>query len=242
MRSFRFRPSQFARSLADSLRKHPFLLALRPQRRRARRNGCFRRLVGRRTEAFSCEKKTSCTKGTSLLTEKLKMNLTDHTVIPGKFCLWNMKYWALKSEIQLKESGIPLRGGSRILFRRGCTHLLLYVNTNKPHSFFFWQNTSCIRKPQVISGGVRTPCTLPLDPPLPLKMESRIEVPLKKKNRNPVPGIWNPWLGIQNLRLSWIEKKKRHVSSLVSLLSLLFVRSHYLEWFSGPLDINFIGL
>ena len=29
-------------------------------------------------------------------------------------------------------------------------------------------NTSCIRKPQVISGGggVRTPCTLPLDPPL----------------------------------------------------------------------------
>ena len=33
---------------------------------------------------------------------------------------------------------------------------------------FFLQNTSCIRKPQVISegGGVRTPCTLPLDPPL----------------------------------------------------------------------------
>ena len=32
--------------------------------------------------------------------------------------------------------------------------------------FFFGQNTSCIRKPLVISGGVRTPCTLPLDPPL----------------------------------------------------------------------------
>ena len=57
------------------------------------------------------------------------------------------------------------RGGSRIFFRRGCTRLFLYFNTNKPHSFFF-QNTSCIRKPQVISGGgVRTPCTLPLDPP-----------------------------------------------------------------------------
>ena len=31
------------------------------------------------------------------------------------------------------------------------------------------KNTSCIRKPQFISGGgegVRTPCTLPLDPPL----------------------------------------------------------------------------
>ena len=40
-------------------------------------------------------------------------------------------------------------------------------NTNKPKSFFL-QNTSCIRKPQIISGGggVRTPCTLPLDPPL----------------------------------------------------------------------------
>ena len=59
------------------------------------------------------------------------------------------------------------RGGSRIFFRRGCTRLLLYFNTNKPHSFLFSQNTSCIRKPQVISGGGgRTPCTLPLDPPL----------------------------------------------------------------------------
>ena len=60
------------------------------------------------------------------------------------------------------------RGGSRIFFWRGCTCLLLYFNTNKPHRFFL-QNTSCIRKPQVISeggGGVRTPCTLPLDPPL----------------------------------------------------------------------------
>ena len=28
------------------------------------------------------------------------------------------------------------RGGSRIFFRRGCTRLLLYFNTNKPHSFF----------------------------------------------------------------------------------------------------------
>ena len=37
------------------------------------------------------------------------------------------------------------------------------------HIVFFLQNTSCIRKAQVISGGgegVRTPCTLPLDPPL----------------------------------------------------------------------------
>ena len=48
-----------------------------------------------------------------------------------------------------------------------CTRLLLYFNTNKPHSFFL-QNISCINKPQVISGRGRgrTPCTLPLDPPL----------------------------------------------------------------------------
>ena len=46
--------------------------------------------------------------------------------------------------------------------RRGCTRPLLYFNTNK-------QNTSCIRKPQVISGGgggVRTPSTHPQDPSL----------------------------------------------------------------------------
>ena len=70
------------------------------------------------------------------------------------------------SLVRLMKSS-TFRGGSRIFFRRGCTRLLPYFNTNKPHSFFFWQNTSCIRKPQIISGGgVRTPCTLPLDRPL----------------------------------------------------------------------------
>ena len=64
--------------------------------------------------------------------------------------------------------GAVYRGGSRIFFGRGCSRLLLYFNTNKPHRFFFLQNTSCIRKRQVISrgGGVRTPCTHPLDPPV----------------------------------------------------------------------------
>ena len=47
-----------------------------------------------------------------------------------------------------------------MFFRRGCTRLLLYFNTNKPHSFLFLQNTSCIRKPQVIWGGAH-----PLHPP-----------------------------------------------------------------------------
>ena len=39
-------------------------------------------------------------------------------------------------------TGLFNRGGSRIFFRRGCTRLFLYFNTNKPHSFFL-QNTSC---------------------------------------------------------------------------------------------------
>ena len=46
---------------------------------------------------------------------------------------------------------------------------LVSCSTSTPinHIVFFWQNTSCIRKPQVISGkGARTPCTLLLDPPL----------------------------------------------------------------------------
>ena len=57
------------------------------------------------------------------------------------------------------------RGRSRIFFRRGCTRLL---STSTPINhivlfFFFLQNTSCIRKPHVRGGGgVRTPCTLPL--------------------------------------------------------------------------------
>ena len=79
------------------------------------------------------------------------------------------------------------RGGSRIVFRRACTRLLLYFNTNKPHSFFL-QNTSCIRKPQVISGGrggVRTPCTLPLDPPLvtPFWRSAQRSFPPSQKSR-----------------------------------------------------------
>ena len=49
------------------------------------------------------------------------------------------------------------QGRIQDFFTRGCTRLLLYFNTNKPHSFFFWQNTSCIRKPQVISGGECAP-------------------------------------------------------------------------------------
>ena len=54
----------------------------------------------------------------------------------------------------------PKQGRIQDFFSRGCTRLLLYCNTNKPQGFFFLQNTSCIRKPQVISRGLRTPCKI----------------------------------------------------------------------------------
>ena len=58
-----------------------------------------------------------------------------------------------------KHSETPLRSGSRFFLRRVTLANLI-------------QNTSCIRKPQVISWGegVRTPCSLPLNPPLPLHL------------------------------------------------------------------------
>ena len=63
------------------------------------------------------------------------------------------------------------RGGSRIFFRRGCTRLLLYFNTNKPHSsFFFCRIPVALENRRSSQGGVRTPCTLPLDPPLLLQI------------------------------------------------------------------------
>ena len=60
------------------------------------------------------------------------------------------------------------RGGSRIFLRRGCTRLLPYFNTNKPHSFFFCRIPVVLENRRSSQGGgeVRTPCTLPLDPPL----------------------------------------------------------------------------
>ena len=54
---------------------------------------------------------------------------------------------------------------------------LVSCSTSTPidHIVFFLQNTSCVRKPQVISGGgVCTPCTLPLNPPLVFELSMRL--------------------------------------------------------------------
>ena len=58
------------------------------------------------------------------------------------------------------------RGESRIYFRRGCTRLLLYFNTNKPQYFFCRIPVVLENRRSSQGRGVRTPCTLPLDPPL----------------------------------------------------------------------------
>ena len=59
------------------------------------------------------------------------------------------------------------RGGSRIFFRTGCTRLLLYFNTNKPHRFFLAEYQLYKKSAGHLGGGgLRTPCTFPLDPPL----------------------------------------------------------------------------
>ena len=101
----------------------------------------------------------------NILSEGKKMRTSWEIVLQ----FWShSRYWLFFTESRQNYLCCVLRnrGGSGIFFREGCTRLLLYFNTNKPHSFFFWQNTSRIRKPQVISGAVRTPCTLPLDLPL----------------------------------------------------------------------------
>ena len=61
---------------------------------------------------------------------------------------------------------------------------MFHFNTNKPQSCFLWQNTSCIRKPQVISGGR---CASPAPPPP--------QIPRTCNGiRRPHSGLACPWL------------------------------------------------
>ena len=48
-------------------------------------------------------------------------------------------------------------GRSRIFFRRRCTRLLLYFNTNKPHSFFFCRIPVVLENRRSSRGGGCTP-------------------------------------------------------------------------------------
>ena len=74
--------------------------------------------------------------------------ITLHCPMPRKLFTNIPMFSTLQNDVEMF-----LQGRIQYFFRRGCTRLLLYFNTNKPDFFFFLQYTSCIRKPQVISGG-----------------------------------------------------------------------------------------
>ena len=66
---------------------------------------------------------------------------------------------------------------------------LVSCSTSTPiNHIIFLQNTSCIRKPagHLGGGGVRTPCTLPLDPPLGEGNIEHWETKLTVSERRPV--------------------------------------------------------
>ena len=69
---------------------------------------------------------------------------------------------------EFKEKYTAYTGADPGFFSEGGALVSFSTSTPINNKVFFLQNTNCIRKPQVISegGGVRTPCTLPLDPPL----------------------------------------------------------------------------
>ena len=56
------------------------------------------------------------------------------------------------------------RGGSRIFLGGGAPLRNCVTNTNKP--IFFFRIPVVLESRRSSQGGVRTPCTLPLDPPL----------------------------------------------------------------------------
>ena len=113
------------------------------------------------------------------------------------------------------------RGRSRIFFRRGCTRLLLYFNTNKPHSFFFFCRTN--KKIPVVlenrrssqGGGVHTPCTLPLDPPLGLLLARGLPyLPCKHSARDNSPTQ-------VNFPPSCATSNRANLNSIIQFLSLI---------------------
>ena len=71
-------------------------------------------------------------------------------------CRKNLKYAVKRKRI------LHRRGGSRIFFRRGCTRVLLYFNTNKPHIFSFGRIPVVLENRRSSRGGGGAhPCTAP---------------------------------------------------------------------------------
>ena len=102
------------------------------------------------------------------------------------------------------------RGGSRIFFRRGCTRLLLYFNTNKSHSFFFFCRIPIVLENcRSSQGRVRTPCTLPLDPLLQWLQ--------RKRQKNHVTLTWKfPGKSFSTTHLSFLSYNPKKLSQKLS--------------------------
>ena len=109
---------------------------------------------------------------------KLPRNFFGKLGYTSRVCPLFWKFWTILFHSLLKVAenlNRTLRLNGKCFWFRGGFFLgggvLVSCSTSTPINhivFSFWQNTICIRKPQAISGGrgVRTPCTLPLDPPL----------------------------------------------------------------------------
>ena len=86
----------------------------------------------------------------------------------SSLCCWKIKNFESAIFHQLGISFVIIhlsnqklhKGGSRIFFRMGCTCLLLYFNTNKPHSFFFCKIPVVLENRKPSQGGAH-----PLHPP-----------------------------------------------------------------------------
>ena len=121
---------------------------------------------------------------------------------------------------------VKKQGRIQDFFYEGCTRLLLYFNTNKPHSFF-WQNTSCIRKPQVISGGEGRGAH-PLHPP-PRSVPEKV---FRLQQRTYIMS-WNYDLISHHLS-NWQDQ---HTSFILKVYFLFHVLNYFLFWcrFVSPL-------
>ena len=96
--------------------------------------------------------------------QKPRQNLQNHCQIS---CVnRNPTPYGLRAGPRAIWFGVETGADTGFFFRRGCTRLLLYFNTNKPHSFFFCRIPIVLenRRSSQGGGGMRTPCTLPLDP------------------------------------------------------------------------------
>ena len=89
---------------------------------------------------------------------------------PASHAVLNQECLVLKFPIQLgawplSSVGIPNSGADPGFFLGGGALISCSTSTPINHIVFFWQNTSCIRKPQVISGKGGGECAHPRHPP-----------------------------------------------------------------------------